>query len=193
MSLTTLFKKPLMTDAIVTEAKRLDFEMESDGNLGMLLRTLVASKPNGRVLELGTGLGLSLSWILDGLDENGYVISIDVESNYIEIARKYFEHDARVELITQDASDWIINYKGAKFDLIFADAWPGKYELLEETIDLLNPNGIYIIDDMIEQINWPEGHQDNVNNLIEKLESKVELTLTKMDWSTGIVIAVKKR
>ncbi|WP_080318415.1 O-methyltransferase [Croceivirga radicis] len=182
-----------MTDAIVTEAKRLDFEMESDGNLGMLLRTLVASKPNGRVLELGTGLGLSLSWILDGLDENGYVISIDVESNYIEIARKYFEHDARVELITQDASDWIINYKGAKFDLIFADAWPGKYELLEETIDLLNPNGIYIIDDMIEQINWPEGHQDNVNNLIEKLESKVELTLTKMDWSTGIVIAVKKR
>jgi predicted O-methyltransferase YrrM len=36
-----------------------------------------------------------------------------------------------------DGYDWIQNYLGEKFDLIFADAMPGKYELFEETIGLV--------------------------------------------------------
>ena len=85
-----------------------------------------------------------------------------------------------------------ISDKGNKFDLIFADAWPGKYSELDEILEFLTVGGIYIIDDMLAQPNWPKGHDDLVNELIEKLENRDDLQLTKLNWSTGIIIAVKK-
>jgi hypothetical protein len=35
---------------------------------GLFLRTLAASKPAGRFLELGTGTGVATAWLLDGMD-----------------------------------------------------------------------------------------------------------------------------
>jgi len=69
---------------------------------------------------------------------------------------------------------------------------PGKYDLFEETINLLNPGGFYIIDDMLPQPNWPRGHDEKVKNLTSKLEDRHDLVITKLNWSTGIIIAVKK-
>ncbi|MGB7395063.1 MAG: SAM-dependent methyltransferase, partial [Pricia sp.] len=78
------------------------------------------------------------------------------------------------------------------FDLIFADAWPGKYSEINETLALLRVGGIYIIDDMTAQPNWPEGHQENVDRLVAYLEKRNDFTLTKMNWSTGLIMAVRK-
>ena len=75
--------------------------------------------------------------------------------------------------------------------MIFADAWPGKYSEIDEIIDLVKVGGMYIIDDMLSQPNWPEGHQQKVDGLIEYLETRDDLNLTKMNWSTGIIIAAK--
>ncbi len=64
--------------------------------------------------------------------------------------------------------------------------------LLDETLALLNPGGLYIIDDMLPQPNWPEGHAAKATKLIEDLEARKDLMLTKQHWSTGIIICVKK-
>ena len=69
---------------------------------------------------------------------------------------------------------------------------PGKYDLFEETISMLNTNGFYIIDDMLPQSNWPVGHDKKVEAFIQQLEQRTDLIITKMNWSTGIVIVVKK-
>ena len=53
------------------------FTMASDPLTGSLLRTLAASKPGGRLLELGTGTGLSTAWILDGMDTAATLTSVD--------------------------------------------------------------------------------------------------------------------
>ena len=45
---------------------------------------------------------------------------------------------------------------------------------------------------MAKQPNWPEGHEDNVIALTEYLEQRKDLQLTKMNWSTGLIMAVKK-
>ena len=45
---------------------------------------------------------------------------------------------------------------------------------------------------MLAQPNWPDGHQENVDKLIEYLEQRKDFNLTKMNWSTGIIIATKK-
>jgi hypothetical protein len=57
---------------------------------------------------------------------------------------------------------------------------------------MLNKGGLYIIDDMLPQPNWPDGHQEKAIKLIEYLDTRDDLWLTKQIWATGIIIAVKK-
>jgi hypothetical protein len=45
---------------------------------------------------------------------------------------------------------------------------------------------------MLPQPNWPAGHQEKAINLIDILEKRADLILTKQVWATGIIIAVKK-
>jgi xylose isomerase len=59
-------------------------------------------------------------------------------------------------------------------------------------LNLINVGGFYVIDDMKTQPNWPKGHQENVNNLIEYLEQRKDFSMTKLNWSTGIIIMTKK-
>ncbi|RTE53732.1 methyltransferase domain-containing protein [Arenibacter aquaticus] len=183
---------PKIHPIIERKSEEIGFTMPSDLYIGTLLKTLIASKPRGRFLELGTGIGLSLSWMTDGMDIHSSIITLDNDKKLIDIAKENFKDDERVKFVCADGAEWIKNYDGDKFDLIFADAWPGKYGELDETIDLLKIGGFYIIDDMTAQPNWPAGHQNNVDDLIEDLESRVNLTLTKINWSTGLIIAVKK-
>ena len=57
---------------------------------------------------------------------------------------------------------------------------------------MLETGGFYIIDDMLPQANWPDGHADKVTNLIATLDERPDLTLTKMGWASGIILVVKK-
>ncbi len=169
-----------------------EFAMASDVLTCSLLRTLASTKPAGKFLELGTGTGLSTSWILDGLDQDSRLISIDNEAKFLAIAKQFIGDDKRLTLVDTDGADWINKNKNEKFDYIFADTWHGKYLLLDEAIAMLNKGGLYIIDDMLPQPNWPEGHQEKAAKLIQDLESRDDLNLTKQIWATGIVIGVKK-
>ena len=56
---------------------------------------------------------------------------------------------------------------------------------------MLNKGGLYIIDDMLPQPNWPEGHDLKAIALVKELEERSDLVLTKQVWATGIIIAVK--
>lgn len=181
------------TYAAIREATQASgFTMASDIMTCSLLRTLAASKPSGKFLELGTGTGLSTSWILDGMDSDSTLISIDHDQNFLDIAIEFLASDTRLKLITTDGAEWVNNNKEQKFDYIFADTWHGKYLLLDEVLSMLNKGGLYIIDDMLPQSNWPDGHHQKAIDLVKYLESRGDLLLTKQCWATGIVVAVKK-
>ena len=183
---------PKIHTEITRKSEEIGFTMPSDLYVGSFLKTLIASKPNGNFLEIGTGIGLSLSWMIEGMDADSKLISVDNDQELISIASSYFGDDDRVEVVCKDGADWIKEYSGAKFDLIFADAWPGKYSEIDEVLNLINVGGFYIIDDMTKQPNWPVGHIDNVIELTAYLEQRKDLQLTKMNWSTGLIMAVKK-
>jgi len=184
------FDIPVQYESIAEATKAIEFNMASDMQTGSLLRTLVASKPAGRILELGTGTGLATSWITAGMDNGARLITIENNELLLDIARKALQ-DTRVEFVLSDGYAWIQNYSGEKFDLIFADAMPGKYDLFEETIRLVKERGFYVIDDMLPQPNWPIGHADKVEGFIEELEQRKDIILTKLNWSTGIIIVTK--
>ena len=120
--------------------------------------SVLICSPGGEILEIGTGTGLSLAFILDGMDDSSTVTTIDNAEEFQAVARNYFGFDERITFYNGDGNDWLRMNSDAKFDLIFADAWPGKYMMLEETLAMLKPGGIYFIDDMNPQPNWPEGH-----------------------------------
>jgi predicted O-methyltransferase YrrM len=157
------------------------------------LRTLAASKPAGKLLEFGTGTGIATSWLLDGMDQESKLITIDQDADSVSVAKKYLGHDDRVTFYTEDAGLWLERSSDHSYDLIFADAMPGKYSHLEAALQLLKVGGLYVIDDMLPQSNWPEGHDANVDQLIAILEKRSDLLLTKMAWSTGVIVAVKVR
>ena len=164
--------------------------MSSDLYTGSLLKTLVASKLAGHILELGTGSGLATSWILEGMDKQSRSITVENNEVLISIAKQQLQ-DERIEFVCTDGYEWLQNYNGKKFDLIFADAMPGKYDLFEETLALVKDGGFYIIDDMLPQPNWPAVHSLKAETFINELEKREDITLTKLNWSTGIIIVTK--
>ena len=186
-------QQPRLYPAIQAKSQEIGFTMPSDIYIGTLLKTLIASKPGSNLLELGTGVGLSLCWMIDGMDETSKLVTIDNNPDLSKIAKNFFETDQRVEIVCVDGAEWLLNYAGEKFDLIFADAWPGKYSQIEEALSLVKIGGFYVIDDMNPQANWPEGHQEKVNRLIEYLEAHKDFVLTKMNWSTGVIVAVRTK
>ena len=183
---------PQLYEEIQHKSEEIGFNMPSDIYIGTLLKTLISSKPGAHVLELGTGIGLSLAWMIDGMDQNSRLITIDNNRELIAIAQHYFGKYKRVKILCEDGSTWIKGYKGAKFDLVFADAWPGKYSEIDEILEMINIGGFYVIDDMKPQPNWPEGHDEKAEGLVAYLESRNDLSLTKMNWSTGVIVAVRK-
>jgi predicted O-methyltransferase YrrM len=150
----TTLSRPAQYKAIEAASKDIGFSMPSDLQTGVLLQTLAASKPEASILEIGTGTGLATAWLLAGMDTRSHLISIDNESSYQTIAHNCLGHDNRLQLVCTDAADWLVKQDNATFDLIFADAWPGKYSHLDETLSLLKPGGLYVIDDMLPQPNW---------------------------------------
>ena len=183
---------PKIHSEIERKCSAIKFTMPSDLYIGTLLKTLIASKPKGRFLELGTGIGLSLSWMKDGMDADSKLFTVDNDAELIAIARQNFGNDERVQVVCEEGAEWIKKYKGEKFDLVFADAWPGKFSETDELLDLVEVGGFYVIDDMSAQTNWPEGHQKNVDGLVDYLERREDFVLTKLNWSTGLIIAVRR-
>ncbi len=183
--------KPAGYDKLMSTTKDLGFSMSSDPYIGSLLRTLVSSKPNANILELGTGLGLSLLWMLEGLAATSRITSIENDPKLAHFVKEHFSDEPRVNIILADASQWINSMHDEHFDLIFADAWPGKYSDLDQTLDLLSVGGIYVVDDMATRESWPEGHQEKANGLVKFLDQRNDLLVTKMHWGSGVILATR--
>lgn len=192
MNNTTYLTLPPMLEAIEEDTQALGFSMASDRELGSLLRTLAASKPGGRFLELGTGTGMSAAWILDGMDEGSTLVTVERDEEVVAIAKRHLGSDPRLSFYVGDGEAFLNNPPAPAYDFIFADAWAGKYNDLDPALSLLKGGGLYIIDDMLPQPSWPEGHAGKAAQLILALEQRKELLLTKISWSSGVIIATKK-
>jgi predicted O-methyltransferase YrrM len=182
-----------MAPDILAFSDAIGFTLSSNMQTGSLLRILAASKPGGKFLELGTGTGHSAAWIQEGMDMDSTLMTIDTNPDYVAIARHYLGDDPRILFIVNDAGIFLkaIQDQRGTFDLIFADTIPGKFTYLNETLELLKVGGLYVVDSMLPQANWPVNHAPRVAELIATLEERSDLRLSKLHWSTGVIIAAK--
>lgn len=167
------------------------FTMASEPLTCSLLRTLAASKRSARFLELGSGSGLSTAWLLDGMDSASSLTTVDNDETLLSILKRHLSADPRLTVVCADGDDFLRSLRGQRFDFIFADTWAGKYRLLEEALTLLNPGGLYVIDDMLPQPNWPDGHAAKAADLVATLEQMEGFHITRLAWASGVILVVK--
>lgn len=178
--------------AIEARTAELKFGMASEPRTGALLRLLAASKPSARLLEFGTGTGIATAWMLAGMDEASTLTSVDTDPQVQAVAHAALGHDSRLTLVTEDGAAFLRRQSALSFDLVFADAMPGKYEALDDALAVVKPGGFYVIDDMLPQPNWPLGHAEKIPVLIARLAAHPQFEIAPLVWSSGIVLAVRK-
>jgi len=184
-------KPPPALAAITRETERLGFTMASKPETGALLRTLAAGRPGGRILEIGTGTGLATAWLLDGMDADTRLVSVDIDATTSAVAARHLGDDPRLTLVVGDGEAWLHKQGHDRFDLIFADAIPGKYQAFEAAWRLLATGGFYVVDDMLPESGWPEEHVSRASALLDHLRARPDCRLVRLDWSGGIVIAAR--
>ncbi len=186
-----LSQLPTSLTELQEAARTAGFTMSCEPRTGSLLATLAATRPGGRVLELGTGVGEGTAWLLSGMDATATLVTVEVDDSVQAVARKRFGGDERVAFVTGDGGPWLEGYGGAPFDLVFADTWPGKFTHLGAALDLVAPGGTYVVDDLMPAPGRPEGHEAAVTDLLAALEGRSDFRTTRLTWSSGLLIAVR--
>ena len=134
-------RTPAAVEAILSDTEALGFNMLSEPRVGSFLAALAASKPAGRFLELGTGTGHGTAWLLAGMDAASTLETVDTDADVVAVAQRHLGSDRRVTFLISDGADFLTRSSPSQFDLIYADAWPGKFSQLDEALSLLRPGG----------------------------------------------------
>ena len=191
----------VLTPALLESARTLGFTQSSDALTGSFLATLAAGKPGGRFLELGTGVGAGSAWLLSGMDATSTLITVERKAEQVDVAKKHLGGDPRITFWVGDGLEFL-RQPHDPFDFIFADTWPGKIEQPELALDLVAPGGFYVVDDM--QLGWKDeaelydvdeyllGVWRGQRNLINVLDARDDFLCTRLEWSTGLMLCVKK-
>ena len=183
--------------SVVVEAKaraaRAGFRLSSEDGVGQLLSVLAGGVPEGgRVLEMGTGVGVGLAWIVSGLDGLGRsdveVVSVESDARVVALAQAW-SWPSWVRLVQGDSLTVLASF--GTFDLVFADAHGGKWEGLDRTIGALRPNGVLLVDDMRPQQWWSDGQRSMMEMVRRTLLGHPELDAIELDVGSGVILCTR--
>jgi predicted O-methyltransferase YrrM len=106
-----------------------------------LVATLVASKPGGRIAEIGTSHGEGAKAILAALPHGTSFVTVELDPDRAEQARETL-YGTEAQVLEGDWREHLPQL--GPFDVVFADGGVG----YDEVIDLLAPGGLLVKDDL---------------------------------------------
>jgi caffeoyl-CoA O-methyltransferase len=175
------------------QARMLSGQLE-----GSLLQMLIASMRARRVLEIGTFTGFSAQMMAAALPDDGELITCDVDPKAIEVACTFFErspHGHKISLREGPALETMRSLE-PPFHLVFIDAdKPGYIAYYEETLRLLAPSGLIVVDNVLwsGRVLDPKDENDRAivtfNEHVSRDERVVNVILTIRD---GIMLVRRK-
>lgn len=171
---------------------------------GATLRFLAASLHAKAVVEIGTGCGVSGTWLLRGMTADGVLTSVDVEAEHQRLARQTFEaagfEPRRTRLITGSALDVLSRLTEGHYDLMFCDGDKSEYpEYLAMAGRLLRPGGIVAIDNALWHDKVADASVRDAETLAVRkvgqdlLEAEETWTPVLLPVGDGLLCAVKSR
>ena len=125
---------------------------------GKFLQIMMKACKAKKVLELGTFVGYSAIWMAKILPQDGKIISIDIDENISNVAKKNIEKSglsekielrvgAAIEILPQ-----LIAQNEEPFELIFIDADKPPYkEYFEYALQLSKSGTIIILDNVVRE------------------------------------------
>jgi predicted O-methyltransferase YrrM len=116
---------------------------------GRFLQLMARASGGLRAVEIGTLGGYSGTWIARGLVTGGRLVTLELETERAEIARRHFARAGvadRVEVRVGDAHHLLENLRGeGPFDFVFIDAEKQGYSAyLDWALENVRPGGIIL-------------------------------------------------
>lgn len=120
--------------------------------VAQLIRVLINITKPKKILEIGTAIGYSALVMLNAMDTEGKVVTIEKREDMINIAKKNIEnhgYSERIEIIKGDAAE-ILPELNDEFDFIFIDAAKGHYmDFFNHCLRNLIDGGIIVSDNVL--------------------------------------------
>jgi demethylmenaquinone methyltransferase/2-methoxy-6-polyprenyl-1,4-benzoquinol methylase len=184
---------PTAVVAALARAEAAGFKLSSEPGVGALLAALAASvRSRGHILELGTGAGVGLAWLVSGLGTRTdiEVITVDINAE-LQSATRAAGWPAYVRF---DIGDGAVRAgQLGRFDLIFADAQGGKTVGLDQTIEALSPGGILVVDDMDLALHDDPELSEALTRVRAQLLGDRRLVCADLTYSSGVILATRRR
>lgn len=179
-------------------------------NQGKLLHMLVKMNAARRILEIGTLGAYSTVWMGLALPDNGCLVTLDFDENYIKVARESLNMAGlqdKVDIrqgVAADTLAQMVKDRETPFDFIFIDADKENNPLyLAYALKLSRPGTVIVADNVVRQakILDESGKADNIRGLrqcFEDMAANPQLTVTAFQtlgskgWD-GLAIAIVKQ
>ena len=169
------------------------------------LKVLLAVKKPMRSLEIGTAVGFSALLMSESVSKDCKITTIEKYEKRIPIARQNFKRagkEAQIELLEGDALE-ILKQLDGPYDFIFMDAAKGQYVFyLEETIRLLEKDGVLVTDNVLQDGDVIESRfaverrnrtiHARMREFLYNLKHDPRILTTIIPLGDGVAVSVKK-
>lgn len=149
--------KDKLLDELIRETERLEIPLiQISYDQGKFLYLLCKMINARNALEIGTLTGFSGVHIARGLEDDGKLITVELEQKHGDIAKKYFEKAGlkdKTEVIISPALEQMKKFVDEKrrFDFIFIDADKTGYpDYFEEAVKLSHSGSVIALDNMLK-------------------------------------------
>jgi predicted O-methyltransferase YrrM len=140
-------------DAILASARERAVDIGAGAvtpAVGALLSLLTKLSGGKAVAEVGTGVGVSGLWLLSGMSDDGVLTTIDIEPEYLRLAKQAFSEagigPSRTRLISGRAQEVLTRLADESYDLVFIDADPiDQPDYVVEGVRLLRSGGVIVV------------------------------------------------
>lgn len=180
-----------MTPPLVERAARLAAELgfahSCSEETGRLLHLLAAMRGRTRVAETGTGVGYGAAWIVAALDPAVPFFTAELDEACATAAADLFREDENVTVLTGDWHDVLPEH--APFDLLFHDgSKQHPEEDGEQTLGLLAPRGLIVMDDLTPGRPGPDRVREFWLNHPDLVATELEVSPRE-----AVILAVRAR
>jgi len=165
----------------------------------LFIEPLVLLRKPTRILEIGTAAGFSAKILGNAAKTyGGEVVSVEINPKTADVARRGLEREGladTVKIIVGDAKKIIKTLEG-RFGMILQDGAKEDYPtMLDELVNMLEPNGILLTDDVMFPImDLPESYGDlgtPVDKFNNMLRDRKDLKTVWLPIGEGVSFSVK--
>lgn len=196
----TSFLNELEQEALKNHVPIIRREMQS------FLKVLLKIKAPARILEVGTAVGFSTLLMSTYGPRACEIVTIENYEKRIPIAKENFckaGKEKQITLLEGDAQE-VLKTLSEPFDFIFMDAAKGQYiNFLPDILRLLNPGGILLSDNVLQDGDIVESHfaVERRNRTIYKrmreylyvLKHHELLETSILPLGDGVTLSIKKQ